>query len=84
MTGMTHPLVEDSGLIDLVEDNGVGFTVESGETLATMSGHLTMSLVTFGSGEVLVLADLGILGSPRGAPANLQFWRDLAVYARNR
>jgi hypothetical protein len=84
ISGLSHPLVEESGLLDLVENNGVGFTVEHGETLATMSGRSVMSLVEFGAGEVLVLADLGILGSPRGEPANLQFWRDLATYARSR
>jgi len=35
-------------------------------------------------GEVLVLADLGMLGSARGEPANLVFWRNLANYARGR
>jgi hypothetical protein len=33
---------------------------------------------------VVVLADLGILGSDGGEPQNLQFWRNLAQYARNR
>jgi hypothetical protein len=34
-------------------------------------------------GQVLVLADLGILGSAAAQPANLQFWRNLARYARS-
>jgi hypothetical protein len=35
-------------------------------------------------GQVLVLADVGILGSAGGEPQNLTFWRNLAEYARSR
>lgn len=46
-----------------------------------------MALVRYGDagGEVLVLADVGILGST-GEPTltNLPFWRNLAEYARAR
>ena len=34
-------------------------------------------------GEVLALADLGFVGSAAAQPANLQFWRNLARYARS-
>jgi len=34
-------------------------------------------------GQVLVLADLGMLSNNGGVPENLTFWRNLAEYARD-
>jgi hypothetical protein len=33
-------------------------------------------------GQVLALADVGILGAEWGTPANLRFWQNLAEFAR--
>jgi hypothetical protein len=41
-----------------------------------------MAVVPWGDGEVLILADLGLLGNAGGPPANLAFWRNLARYAK--
>jgi hypothetical protein len=80
----THPLV--AGVTDLVlaNNNGVRFTAAGAEELARTGEHSTMALVAAGSGEVLVLADLGILGASGGEAPNLQFWRNLAQYVRQR
>jgi hypothetical protein len=34
-------------------------------------------------GQVLVLADVGLLGASSPEPANLRFWQNLAQYARS-
>ncbi len=84
----THALMQDSELIRLADSNGVPFTYDSGETLAQAHGDAVIALVPYGAegGEVLVIADLGILrASPdQATPRNLQFWVNLAEYAKSR
>jgi len=78
-----HPLVSGVSSLQLAEDNGVRFSAAGAEVLATVAVLPAVSLLAVGSGEVLVLSDVGILGSSGGEPANLQFWRNLAEYARS-
>jgi hypothetical protein len=78
------PLLEDVFLLQMVGGNGVPFTMTTGEVLAHISGDPTVALIGQGAGEVLVLADLGILGNDGGDPTNLPFWRNLATYALQR
>jgi hypothetical protein len=80
-----HPLVVGVPDLHLIVKNGVPFTLDGGQTLAQAEGQPVLALVDYGEagGQVLVLADLGILGS-RGEPHNLPFWRNLARYARSR
>jgi hypothetical protein len=80
------PLVEDVVSLDLAEDNGVPFSLAKGQVLAQAGGELAVALVDYGDaeGQVLVLADAGILGADKGEPANLPFWLNLARYARTR
>jgi len=84
----THPLVQDVEVISLADSNGVPFTYETGETLAEAHGDAVMALVPYGEagGEVLVIADVGILRASwdQEVPRNLQFWVNLAQYAENR
>lgn len=80
----THPLMSGVETLELAETNGVWFTASGAQELARVSVLPAVSLVVAGSGEVLVLADLGLLGSGTGEPANLVFWRNLADYARGR
>jgi hypothetical protein len=83
-----HPLVRGLRDISLAGSNGVLFSYERGETLADMQGHPVMALVPYGDagGEVLVMADLGVLGAGWGEEMihNLQLWLNLAEYARDR
>jgi hypothetical protein len=84
-----HPLVEGVESLELAEDNGVAFTlsqVDGTHVLARARGQLNAVLVDYGDagGQVLALADVGVLAANRREPANLDFWLNLAAYARSR
>jgi hypothetical protein len=79
-----HPLVAGVTSLLLVENNGVRFTAPGGEELARVGSHSALSMVSAGLGEVLVVADLGILGAPGGQAPNLDFWQNLAAYVARR
>jgi len=83
-----HPLVAGVTSLLLASNttttNGVRFTAAGSQVLARIGTRPAVSLGAVGSGEVLVLADLGILGAPRGEPPNLRFWQNLATYVRDR
>jgi hypothetical protein len=85
-TGGSHALVQGVSGLQMAPGNGVPFSVRSGQVLATAGAQAAVALVGSGSagGQVLVLADLGILGSNAAEPANLRFWSNLARYARSR
>jgi hypothetical protein len=81
------PLVEGIKVLEIVATNGVSFSLEElaqSQVLAQADGEPAVALVDYGQngGQVLILADLGILGATWGPPANLTFWRNLARYAR--
>jgi len=82
-----HPLVEGLLNLILIRHNGVPFNMLSGEALAKVDGRPAVALVEYGEagGQVLVLADVGILGFAGAVPSegdNLGFLRNLARYAR--
>jgi hypothetical protein len=86
-----HPLVEGLSSLELAEANGVPFSLTAGQVLAQAGGEPAVALVEYGerAGQVLVLADVGILGAGWldagwGGPANLTFWQNLARYTRSR
>jgi hypothetical protein len=80
-----HPLMLGLTELLLVSGNAVPFTMTSGTNLAINVGRSMAGLVTYGSngGEVLALADMGILNG-RGEPDNFTFWQNLTAYARSR
>lgn len=78
----THPLLRAIGAIEMASGNGLHFSLTQGEVLARVEGEPVIALVEHGAGEVLVLADVGILGAAWGPPPNLVFWQNLAEYAR--
>ena len=82
----SHPLVEGISYLEFIQDNGIPFTMQQGQTLAWLAGKAVIGLVDYGdaSGQVLALADVGLLGNDRGMPHNLRFWQNLAHYARSR
>jgi hypothetical protein len=80
----THPLVRGMSSLALVEGNGVPFVAPGAQLLARAGSWPAASLLSRGNGEVLVLADLGILGAPPGQAPNLALWRNLARYVRTR
>jgi hypothetical protein len=82
-----HPLIEGVTTLTLAEENGIPFTLDEApgaQVLAEMDGEPVVALVGYGhaGGQVLVLADVGILGTSWEGPDNLPFWQNLAVYAR--
>jgi hypothetical protein len=77
-----HPLTRDVASIQMIEDNGHRFTVDHGETIAVVGSSAAAAILTHGAGEVLVLADLGMLGAYEDPPANRRFWTNLGRYAR--
>jgi len=80
-----NPLVEGIEALELAEANGVPFSLTEGQVLARADGELAVALVDRGEGggQVLVLADVGILGHDEGEPTNLPFWLNLARYAQS-
>ena len=80
----SHPLVAGVQSLLLASNNGLRFNASGSQVLARVGAHPAMSLVAAGSGEVLVLSDLGILGAPGGEAPNLRFWQNLARYVRER
>ena len=60
----TTPPDQKSSEPGLDSDNGIPFTMQAGETLAQVNGRPAVGLVEYGEagGQVLVLADVGILG----------------------
>jgi hypothetical protein len=84
-----HSLMEGQSSLTLIRNNGVPFTMQTGETLAEVDGRPVVGLVDYGEagGQILVLADVGILGFAGHEQAgrdNLAFVRNLARYARIR
>jgi hypothetical protein len=82
-------LMEHQSSLTLIANNGVPFTMQTGEALAEIAGRPVVGLVDYGEagGRVLVLADVGILGLASVVPPerdNLYFLRNLARYARIR
>jgi hypothetical protein len=70
----------------MATDNGVAFDVQNdaATVLAAVEGDPAAVLIEVGDsgGQVLVLADLGILGDGRGEGDNPRFWLNLAQQVR--
>ncbi len=85
---LTHPLTEGLNRLRLAGTNVVPFTYQNGQDLARAGGKSVVALIPFGNqgGEVLVVGDLGIFDRRRDEEraANLDFWLNLAEYARER
>jgi hypothetical protein len=79
-----HPLVEGVVGLQMAQYNGVPFDVTGGRVLARAGGETAVALLDHGEGEVLVLADVGMLNCDGGEPVNLPFWLNMARYARGR
>ncbi|MCJ7555892.1 MAG: M28 family peptidase, partial [Gammaproteobacteria bacterium] len=84
-----HPLMGARFALTLLKDNAVPFSMQTGEILAEVGGSPVVGLVDYGEagGQVLVLADVGMLGYAGFMPPegdNLGFYRSLASYARTR
>ncbi len=78
------PLFEGQRTLALNESNGFGFSISSGQVLARAGDEPAVALVEQGRGQVLVLADVGILAPGPAGAANLRFYQNLARYAASR
>ncbi len=76
------PLTAGVSSLELAPNNAVPFAAPGAQVLARVSGLPVVALLqpAGARGQVLVLADLGILGAA-SEPQNLPFWRNLARYA---
>jgi hypothetical protein len=81
-----HALVDGVTHLEMAEKNGVPVVMDEGVVLARVNGQPVAGLIDHGDagGQVLVLADVGILGAGWGEPVNLPFWRNLARFAASR
>jgi hypothetical protein len=81
-----HPLLSGVTSLELGPNNGIPFSVSetvTAQELVEAEGQPVVVLVDAGGGgQVLVLADVGMLTTSRGVPPNLTFWRNLARFAR--
>ncbi len=82
----TDPLLAGVTALELVEGNGVPFDVSAGQVLARSGGQPVGAVVAHGErgGQVLILADVGILGADNDGRGNLAFWRNLGRLASSR
>jgi hypothetical protein len=82
----SHPLVERMSYLELLPGNSVPLKLQQGQVLAWADGRIVIGLVDHGDagGQVLALADVGLLGNDAGTPQSLRFWQNLAQYARSR
>ncbi|MGD1993233.1 MAG: M28 family peptidase [Anaerolineae bacterium] len=85
LSSVVHPLLEGVDSLELIQQNSVSFHLEEGQVLAHANGVPALALVDYGAGgQVVVLADVGMLNSGGGEPTNLPFWLNLARHARSR
>jgi hypothetical protein len=83
---LDHPLLEKVSYMELMPNNAIPIRTDNGIILAPRSGYrASIALVGHGLGEVLALADVGMLGNIGfGTPENLNFWLNRARYAKMR
>jgi len=77
-----HPLTAGVPRLRMLDGNGLRFSTSAAQTLAAVGPSAAVAIVDHGTGNVVVLADLGMLGNREDPPPNLRFWRNLADYAR--
>lgn len=75
------PLVAGMSSFELAAGNAVPYTAPGAQRLAAAGGTAVVSVLQAGAGEVIVLGDVGILGTGNAA-GNMPFWRNLADHAR--
>lgn len=75
-----HPLTQGVTQLVMAENNGVPFTIASGQILAWAGGEPVIAITQAGSGEVIVMADAGLLSTGWGGPINQPLWQALAEY----
>lgn len=70
-----HQLMAGVTRLAMIGGNGVAFAAPAAEVLAAAGAEPVVAVTPHGAGQVVVIADLGILGDA----ANRQFWLNLAA-----
>jgi hypothetical protein len=78
-----HPLTLDASYLTLNGNNAVAFGMQAGLTLIRGAGRPLVGLVDFGTrgGQVLVIAELGLIQNSSVGAKNTQFLKNIAHYA---
>jgi hypothetical protein len=81
-----HPLTEDATYLSYYEYNGVRFSMQDGIELVSAAGSPIVGLVDYGNkgGQILVIADIGILQGDSNGTKNMDFLMNIAEYAKTR
>jgi hypothetical protein len=77
-----HPIVDGVVMVRCIAENGHTFQIDAGTVLARADDRPAIAVVPHGSGHVVVLADLGMLGAIQDPPRNQRFFENLAQFAR--
>jgi hypothetical protein len=79
-----HPLTENARYLTFYAGPGVPFSMKTGTELYRVAGSPMVGLVEYGDrgGQVLVIADLGILQGDSQGARNIEFLKNIARYAR--
>ncbi len=82
----SHPLVENASYLEMFQGNGVPFSLASGVVLAKAGSRPVLALLDYGDagGQVLLVADIGLLSDFGRGAKNLTFLQNLARYAWER
>lgn len=73
-----HDLMDNVSELTLASGNGLLFQIDAAQVLAQSNNQPVIALKAHGAGQVLALADVGLLHINDGNPVNLRFWQNLA------
>lgn len=81
-----HPLTLDAPYLTLSGDNAVAFSMTNGLSLIRGASHPLVGLVDYGpqGGQILVIAELGLIKDSGDGAKNMQFIKNIAHYASTR
>ena len=81
-----HPLTENATYLACYDGNAVPFRMENGLELIRYAGSPLVGSVDYGDqgGQVLVIADIGILQADSNGAKNFEFLKNIAHYASSR
>jgi hypothetical protein len=81
-----HPLTQNAEYLSYYNGNNVQFSMESGTVLFQTASSPVVGLADYGrkGGQILIIADPGILQLDKNSVKNLEFLKNIASYAHSR
>jgi hypothetical protein len=81
-----HPLTANASYLTMYDGQGIPFRMKTGLELMRAAGRPIVGLVDYGNqgGQILVIADLGILQVDSKGAKNIEFLKNIARYASAR